>query len=65
MMYCEDGDMGKKIQLTKQKGKTLPESQILDWLIQIVMGWIFRHLLSTISTVRILFTETSNRRTFS
>jgi hypothetical protein len=42
-MYCEDGDMGKKIQLTKQKGKTIPETQILDWLIQIVKVFKHRH----------------------
>ncbi len=43
MMYCEDGDMGKKIQLTKQKGKTIPETQLLDWLVQSVHLRLYSH----------------------
>ena len=37
MVYCEAGDMYKRIITTKEKGESFKETQILDWISQTVL----------------------------
>uniref|UniRef100_A0A8C5R5E7 Serine/threonine-protein kinase Nek4 n=1 Tax=Leptobrachium leishanense TaxID=445787 RepID=A0A8C5R5E7_9ANUR len=41
MGYCEGGDLYRK--LKDQKGKLLPEDQVVDWFIQIAMAMQYLH----------------------
>ncbi|XP_034850509.1 serine/threonine-protein kinase Nek11 isoform X2 [Mirounga leonina] len=41
--YCEGGDLDCKIQEYKEAGKTFPESQIIEWFIQLLLGVDYMH----------------------
>jgi serine/threonine protein kinase len=41
LVYCEGGDMYKRIK--NSSGKNFPEEQVLDWLCQICLGLYFMH----------------------
>ncbi|XP_055985453.1 serine/threonine-protein kinase Nek11 isoform X1 [Sorex fumeus] len=41
--YCEGRDLDCKIQEYKEAGKTFPESQILEWFIQLLLGVDYMH----------------------
>ncbi|XP_055269972.1 serine/threonine-protein kinase Nek11 isoform X8 [Moschus berezovskii] len=41
--YCEGRDLDCKIQEYKEVGKTFPESQIIEWFIQLLLGVDYMH----------------------
>uniref|UniRef100_A0A3Q1LUV8 Serine/threonine-protein kinase Nek11 n=2 Tax=Bos TaxID=9903 RepID=A0A3Q1LUV8_BOVIN len=41
--YCEGRDLDCKIQEYKEAGKTFPESQIIEWFIQLLLGVDYMH----------------------
>ncbi|XP_022370794.1 serine/threonine-protein kinase Nek11 isoform X1 [Enhydra lutris kenyoni] len=41
--YCEGHDLDCKIQEYKEAGKTFPESQIIEWFIQLLLGVDYMH----------------------
>ncbi|XP_006883458.1 PREDICTED: serine/threonine-protein kinase Nek11 [Elephantulus edwardii] len=41
--YCEGRDLDCKIQEYREAGKTFPESQIMDWFIQLLLGVAYMH----------------------
>uniref|UniRef100_A0A6I8N5T9 Serine/threonine-protein kinase Nek11 n=1 Tax=Ornithorhynchus anatinus TaxID=9258 RepID=A0A6I8N5T9_ORNAN len=41
--YCEGRDLDCKIQEYREAGKTFPESQILEWFIQLLLGVNYMH----------------------
>ncbi|XP_034517901.1 serine/threonine-protein kinase Nek11 isoform X2 [Ailuropoda melanoleuca] len=41
--YCEGRDLDCKIQECKEAGKTFPESQIIEWFIQLLLGVDYMH----------------------
>ncbi|XP_014645146.1 PREDICTED: serine/threonine-protein kinase Nek11 [Ceratotherium simum simum] len=41
--YCEGRDLDYKIQEYKEAGKTFPESQIIEWFIQLLLGVDYMH----------------------
>lgn len=41
MGFCEGGDLYRK--LKEQKGQLLPESQVVEWFVQIAMALQVRH----------------------
>nr|XP_025871308.1 serine/threonine-protein kinase Nek11 isoform X2 [Vulpes vulpes] len=41
--YCEGRDLDFKIQEYKEAGKTFPESQIIEWFIQLLLGVDYIH----------------------
>ncbi|KAJ8004879.1 hypothetical protein DPEC_G00140880 [Dallia pectoralis] len=41
--YCEDRDLDFKLEEVKKAGQTLPEKQITDWLIQLLLGLHYMH----------------------
>ncbi|XP_059801195.1 serine/threonine-protein kinase Nek11 isoform X2 [Hypanus sabinus] len=41
--YCEGRDLQCKIEEYKQAGKTFPESQIIEWFIQLLLGAQYMH----------------------
>ncbi|CAK7311875.1 Serine/threonine-protein kinase Nek11 [Vulpes lagopus] len=41
--YCEGRDLDCKIQEYKEAGKTFPESQIIEWFIQLLLGVDYIH----------------------
>ncbi|KAJ8290817.1 hypothetical protein GJAV_G00017900 [Gymnothorax javanicus] len=41
--YCEDRDLDCKIQELRETGRTLPEQQITEWLIQLLLGVHYMH----------------------
>ncbi|XP_018590068.1 serine/threonine-protein kinase Nek11 [Scleropages formosus] len=41
--YCEDGDLDCKIEELRQAGRTLPESQVVEWFIQLLLGVHYMH----------------------
>ncbi|XP_036750673.2 serine/threonine-protein kinase Nek11 [Manis pentadactyla] len=43
MEYCEGQDLDYKIQEFKEAGKTFPESQIIEWFIQLLLGVDYMH----------------------
>ncbi|XP_078399469.1 serine/threonine-protein kinase Nek4 isoform X2 [Cetorhinus maximus] len=61
MGYCEGGDLYHK--LKEQKGKLLPESQIVEWFVQIAMALQYLHekriLHRDLKTQNIFLTKTS------
>lgn len=38
MDYADGGDMYKKIEYQKKLGKLIPESQLLDWFVQMALA---------------------------
>ena len=36
LVFCEGGDMSGKIRVTKERGKSFHEAQVLDWTVEIV-----------------------------
>lgn len=44
MGFCEGGDLYRK--LKEQKGQLLPESQVVEWFVQIAMALQVRHTQS-------------------
>ncbi|XP_059505799.1 serine/threonine-protein kinase Nek4 isoform X2 [Stegostoma tigrinum] len=61
MGYCEGGDLYHK--LKEQKGKLLPESQIVEWFVQIAMALQYLHekhiLHRDLKTQNIFLTKTN------
>ncbi|KAG5856818.1 serine/threonine-protein kinase Nek11 [Anguilla anguilla] len=41
--YCEDKDLDYKIQELRETGRTLPEQQITEWFIQLLLGVHYMH----------------------
>lgn len=41
--YCEGRDLDYKIQEYKEAGRTFPESQIIEWFIQLLLGVDYMH----------------------
>ncbi|XP_050171524.1 serine/threonine-protein kinase Nek11 isoform X4 [Myiozetetes cayanensis] len=41
--YCEGGDLDLKIQEYKDSGKTITQSQVIDWFIQLLLGVNYMH----------------------
>uniref|UniRef100_A0A3B5A856 non-specific serine/threonine protein kinase n=1 Tax=Stegastes partitus TaxID=144197 RepID=A0A3B5A856_9TELE len=41
--YCQDRDLDCKLQEVKQAGRSLLESQVIDWLIQLLLGLHYMH----------------------
>ncbi|KAI5244641.1 Serine/Threonine-Protein Kinase Nek11 [Manis pentadactyla] len=51
MEYCEGQDLDYKIQEFKEAGKTFPESQIIEWFIQLLLGVDYMHERRHFNTV--------------
>ncbi|XP_048880454.1 serine/threonine-protein kinase Nek11-like isoform X1 [Brienomyrus brachyistius] len=41
--YCEDGDLDCKLEELRQTGARLPESQVAEWLVQLLLGVHYMH----------------------
>uniref|UniRef100_A0A3Q2WTY6 non-specific serine/threonine protein kinase n=1 Tax=Haplochromis burtoni TaxID=8153 RepID=A0A3Q2WTY6_HAPBU len=41
--YCQDRDLDCKIGEVRRAGRSLPESQVVDWLIQLLLGLRYIH----------------------
>ncbi|XP_073486438.1 serine/threonine-protein kinase Nek11 isoform X1 [Aquarana catesbeiana] len=41
--YCEGGDLDYKVQEYKKNGDVIPESQVTEWLIQLLLGVNYMH----------------------
>ncbi|KAL4617168.1 serine/threonine-protein kinase Nek11 [Arapaima gigas] len=41
--YCEDGDLDCKLEELRQTGRTLPEPQVIEWFIQLLLGVHYMH----------------------
>ncbi|KAL3980110.1 protein cornichon [Sarotherodon galilaeus] len=41
--YCQDRDLDCKIGEVRRAGRSLPESQVIDWLIQLLLGLRYIH----------------------
>ncbi|XP_010882942.2 serine/threonine-protein kinase Nek11 [Esox lucius] len=41
--YCEDRDLDLKLEEVRKAGQNLPEKQIADWLIQLLLGLHYMH----------------------
>uniref|UniRef100_A0A3P8TUF3 non-specific serine/threonine protein kinase n=1 Tax=Amphiprion percula TaxID=161767 RepID=A0A3P8TUF3_AMPPE len=41
--YCQDRDLDCKLQEVKRAGRSLPENQVIDWLIQLLLGLHYMH----------------------
>uniref|UniRef100_A0A3Q1BZH4 non-specific serine/threonine protein kinase n=1 Tax=Amphiprion ocellaris TaxID=80972 RepID=A0A3Q1BZH4_AMPOC len=41
--YCQDRDLDCKLQEMKRAGRSLPENQVIDWLIQLLLGLHYMH----------------------
>ncbi|CAL8354533.1 unnamed protein product, partial [Arctogadus glacialis] len=41
--YCQDKDLDYKLGEVRQSGRSLPESQVVDWLIQLLLGVHYMH----------------------
>ncbi|XP_047455864.1 serine/threonine-protein kinase Nek11 [Mugil cephalus] len=41
--YCQDRDLDWKLEELRRAGRSLPESQVIDWLIQLLLGLHYMH----------------------
>ncbi|KAJ8415655.1 hypothetical protein AAFF_G00402120 [Aldrovandia affinis] len=41
--YCEDRDLDCKIEELREAGRTLPEPQVTEWFIQLLLGVLYMH----------------------
>ncbi|XP_067094331.1 serine/threonine-protein kinase Nek11 [Osmerus mordax] len=41
--YCQDRDLDCKLEEVREAGQSLPETQIIDWLIQLLLGLHYMH----------------------
>ncbi|XP_072573070.1 serine/threonine-protein kinase Nek11 isoform X3 [Paramormyrops kingsleyae] len=41
--YCEDGDLDCRLEELRQAGARLPESQVAEWLVQLLLGVHYMH----------------------
>uniref|UniRef100_A0A673AWC8 non-specific serine/threonine protein kinase n=1 Tax=Sphaeramia orbicularis TaxID=375764 RepID=A0A673AWC8_9TELE len=41
--YCQDRDLDWKLEELSRAGKSLPETQVIDWLIQLLLGLHYMH----------------------
>ncbi|XP_053183691.1 serine/threonine-protein kinase Nek11 [Scomber japonicus] len=41
--YCQDRDLDCKLEEVRQAGRSLPEIQVIDWLIQLLLGLHYMH----------------------
>ncbi|XP_025766928.1 serine/threonine-protein kinase Nek11 [Oreochromis niloticus] len=41
--YCQDRDLDCKMEEVRRAGRSLPESQVIDWLIQLLLGLRYIH----------------------
>ncbi|XP_030605996.1 serine/threonine-protein kinase Nek11 isoform X2 [Archocentrus centrarchus] len=41
--YCQDRDLDCKLEEVRRGGRSLPESQVIDWLIQLLLGLHYMH----------------------
>ncbi|KAM4600391.1 serine/threonine-protein kinase Nek11 [Polymixia lowei] len=41
--YCQDKDLDCKLEEVRETGRSLPETQVVDWLIQLLLGLHYMH----------------------
>ncbi|XP_071326286.1 serine/threonine-protein kinase Nek11 isoform X2 [Trachinotus anak] len=41
--YCQDRDLDCKLEEVRQAGRSLPEIQVVDWLVQLLLGLHYMH----------------------
>ncbi|XP_056656223.1 serine/threonine-protein kinase Nek11 isoform X3 [Monodelphis domestica] len=62
--YCEGRDLDCKIQEYKEAGNTFPESQIIEWFIQLLLGVDYMHERYRCQPLRILHRDLKAKNIF-